>query len=144
MLVYNPRNNYNKILSVVFIGGVILLFSITRAFGGDPTLKNSQYHNVSIINLIATAEKYQGKQVRLIGYVVLGFENKSIFISDVHAKHSILSNALWMDIELNENNRIFDNRYCIVEGVFDSLSRGHLNMYSGTITDIKRIDKWEE
>ena len=71
---------------------IILLFSIAVS-----TFSYSEeIINTSIINLIATPEKYHGKKVLFIGFAVMRFEETGIYLSKDDAERRILKNSIWL------------------------------------------------
>lgn len=123
---------------------LLCLFS-SRAFAGNQTLR------VSLVQLLATPERYNGKTVQVTGYLHLQFEDTALYFSKEDAQYG--SNALWVgfanDVKLetdgNPSRRkrlklsSFDCRHVLVQGVFDSSVRGHLGSFPGGVTNISRI-----
>jgi hypothetical protein len=110
-----------------------------------------QPESVSIIRLIATPEKYQGKFVRIEGYLHNQFEDSAIYLSKDDADHLINKNALWVRYaekaqkqalyseQEPDNLRYFDRKYVLIEGVFNEYDHGHLGAYAGSIKKVTRI-----
>lgn len=98
---------------------------------------------ISLIHLIQHPGMYYQRQVRVIGFASLEFEGKALYVSREDYENAITKNAVWLDIELTENVRKNHKKYVLVEGVFDQDNLGHLKLFSGTITNIKRIELWE-
>jgi len=98
---------------------------------------------ISLIYLIQHPDVHHHKQVRVIGFASLEFEGKALYISREDYEKAITKNAVWLDIELTEKIRKNHKKYVLVEGVFDKDNLGHLKLFSGSITDIKRIELWE-
>lgn len=97
---------------------------------------------ISLIHLIQHPEMYHEKQVRVIGFASLEFENKAIYVSREDYEKAITKNAIWLDIQLTENVRKNHRNYVIVEGIFDRDNLGHLKLFSGCIKNIERIELW--
>ena len=57
----------------------------------------TEINNVSIVNLIATPEKYDGKLVRIFGFVKLEFEGTGIYLTEADLKNYLGKNGLWLD-----------------------------------------------
>ncbi len=98
----------------------------------------------SIINLIATPERYDRKLVQTVGYFSLEFENTAIYL----APNSTTDEGLWVTLEIgapagqateltdasiarwNEQYQRwrgqFNNRRVIVRGIFFNAPAGHL------------------
>ena len=97
----------------------------------------------SIINLIATPEKYHNQKVRVIGFAKIEFEGNAIYLSENDAKVRISSNALWLSIGKDfKKYRPLHNKYVIVEGRFDANAHGHGGLFSGGIKEINRLHEW--
>lgn len=105
------------------------------SFGEDVVL-------VSMINLIATPEKYEGKSIRVVGYAVIE-KDKCIFLSEEDARKKITKNAVWIDIgKLQVQYRLLNRKYVLVEGIFNYKNKGDMSMLSGTIKNISRLEEW--
>jgi hypothetical protein len=101
----------------------------------------------SIINLIASPEKFHNKRVRVEGYLNLEFEGNAIYLNKDDYKKTITKNGLWVTFTQDSWKKIkkynFKKGYFLVEGTFDMTSFGHMGLWSGTIKNITRIDKWD-
>lgn len=111
--------------------------------------------DVSIVNLIATPERYDGKVVRVDGVVILEFEGNAIYMTKADAENHISKNSIWLDLDyskfgipekepsdpeqlkqaVSKAKRLknMSGKYALIEGVFDKNSRGHLGLCSGSI-----------
>ncbi|HEY7640446.1 MAG TPA: hypothetical protein VH814_12025 [Steroidobacteraceae bacterium] len=99
--------------------------------------------NVSMIQLIATPEKYQGKRVRMMAFLRIEFEGNAIYLHKEDYEQAIYSNGLWIDLpKAISNDKALTDRYVLVEGVFDGTRHGHLGLWSGTITDVTTLEPW--
>lgn len=90
--------------------------------------------------LIANPDKYEGQNVRVIGYLHLEFEGDVLYLHKEDFDHAILGNGIWVDIG-REQQKLSDN-YVLLEGVFTAKDRGHMGMWSGTLKDISRSMVW--
>ena len=102
---------------------------------------------VSIIQLISNPERFDGRYVRIIGFVRLEFEGDAIYLHHDDYKYGIYSNGLWLDITegcCGNNLMVADKKYVLVEGTFDMKSKGHMGMWGGTIKNIKRFQVWSD
>jgi hypothetical protein len=82
---------------------------------------NQQSISVSLIQLIANPERYNGKPVRLIGFLRLEFEGDALYLHREDYERG-LPNGIWVD-----------------EGIFRV---GHLDQFGGKLTTINRIEVW--
>jgi hypothetical protein len=97
-------------------------------------------HDVSIIALVATPERFDGKLVRVVGWAIFAFESQGIFVAREHTVHS--KNGIWLDAPTSAEAAELGSTMVIVEGVFDSHTHGHLSMWSGTLTKVQRLQTW--
>src|SRR5687768_10295279 len=95
---------------------------------------------ISIITLLQHPDLYHEKKVRIIGFVAMEFEHHAIYVSVEDYNHAITKNAIWLEVNVNDEIKKFNKQYVLIEGVFDKTKKGHLKLYSGTITNIDRIE----
>lgn len=127
---------------------VILLLAVSSFYA-----QQSRF-DVSIISLIANPEKYDGKKVRISGFLHVQFEDSAIYLHKDDADHLIGENALWVDYAKDPSlqpickekydasklmTKYFNGRYVLIEGVFNMKGRGHMGAFSGTIEDVSRV-----
>jgi hypothetical protein len=98
---------------------------------------------ISLIHLIQHPDLYDQKEVRVIGYASLKFEGKAIYISKQDYENAITKNAIWLDVELTDAVRKLHETYVLAEGVFDKDNLGHLRLYSGTLKNVSRLERWQ-
>lgn len=97
---------------------------------------------VSLVELIANPKDYDGKMVRVIGFVRLEFEGNSIYLHQDDYKHDITKNGLWIDAtdDMRKRQARFDQKYVLIEGTFDAKMKGHMGLWSGSIVKITRCE----
>jgi hypothetical protein len=103
--------------------------------------------DVSIIQLISNPEKFDGRYVRIIGFVRLEFEGDAIYLHHDDYKYGIYSNGLWLNITkgcCGKDLKSADRKYVLVEGTFDIKNKGHMGLWSGSIKNIKRFQVWSD
>ena len=104
--------------------------------------------DVSLVNLIATPEKYNGKTVRVIGISNIEFEGNAIYLSREHLLNGVTKNALWISLnsqaigKTEEELSKYNGQYALVEGVFKKGKYGHMGLFSGSIDNITRFMPW--
>ncbi len=101
--------------------------------------------DVSMVQLIATPEKYDGKFVRVIGVGNLEFEGDCISLSKEDLKYGV-GNSIWIELDGTisyDEAAQYNGEYVIVEGVFDKDDCGHMDMFRGSIKNISRYDLWD-
>ena len=125
------------IIVKAFAVALILVFRAV-ASSAEPT-------DVSLVQLIATPGQYQGKKVRVIGYLHLEFEGNGLYLHKEDYDRSLYKNGVWVAVEgpMFKTALSHNNRYVLIEGFFDRKDQGHLGLWSGALTRIERVDPWE-
>ena len=97
--------------------------------------------SVSLIQLIANPKDYDGKVVRVIGFVKLEFEGNAIYLHQDDYKHNITKNGLWIDVtdDIRKKQKDYDQKYVLLEGTFNAKETGHMGLWSGSIQKISRF-----
>lgn len=108
------------------------------------TSASTEVHHVSIIQLIATPERFHGKRVRVVGYLWLEFEGNGIYLSESDRTHGVYKNGLWVSFAegVLDSRQAYSGRYVLLEGTFNAEAHGHLGLWSGTIEQITRALPW--
>lgn len=100
--------------------------------------------NVTLVQLIADPQKFDGKLIRVIGFLRLEFEGDVLYLHREDYEHAILGDGIWVDAtpEIAKQKQTLNTHYVLLEGVFDSKDRGHMGMWSGRLTKIRRAELW--
>ncbi len=166
--------NYTALLSKLYSGGFQWIYIGNRitndwfatAFNKDGTVTVTNFAkqkyvipklrlndpidpiDVSVINLIATPEKYNNKYIQVEGYVHIKFEDMALYLSKESADYLNGQNAIWLDfnkdfLKIEPQNYTnlwnFDCKYVLIEGVFDKNDSGHMSSFAGSINNVRRI-----
>ena len=113
----------------------IILIGITLLFFTG-TLMAGTVAFVPLKKIVEKPKSFNRKKVQTIGKINLEFENQElsvIFCGPVNPK---LNRGIWVDTSKIDLTK-FDNLSHVsvkVVGVFDSKDKGHMDMYSGTLT----------
>jgi hypothetical protein len=93
-----------------------------------------------MISIIANPERYDGKRLRMIGYLHLEFEGDMLCPTlEIYGARDAAS-CIW--IEATPQMQRLSDHYIIVEGRFSSSDRGHMGMFSGALQNVTRADRW--
>jgi len=96
-------------------------------------------YGVSLVELIADPQTWDGRRVRVVGYLNLEFEGDAIYLHQEDHAHSIHSNGLWVGFASDTPRQPACNRrYVLIEGTFSARHTGHMGLWSGAILDIDR------
>jgi hypothetical protein len=117
-------------------------FFVARHPHMNSDMSSQQPVDISIIRLIADPATYDGKYIRVIGFVSIEFERTAVYLNQADHNNFISKNAVWLDIAKGDqrNYKNSDQKYAIVEGTFDAKYNGHLGGFSGSIKKIKRLE----
>ena len=102
-----------------------------------------QYEPVSLIGPLATPERYDGHKVLVSGFVTLGFEDLGLHLDENAYEAGLRKNALWLerpDWLSTTAARRLNRRYGEVAGTFAATQHGMYHLYSGTLTELRRIE----
>lgn len=107
-----------------------------------PSIDTNKIESVSLINLITTPEKYNGRKVRVKGYLHLEFEDCVLYLHKEDYTYGMSKNAVWAGIkswaELRSSQK-YSGHYVLMEGIFNAKNTGYEGMNSGSIQNISRI-----
>lgn len=121
------------------IASVCILLTIVLA----GPLKAQTPIDVTLVQLIANPEKFDGKQIRVIGFLRLEFEGNVLYLHREDYENSLFD-GIWVDVtpEITKERKTLNMHYVLLEGIFSSSERGHMDMWSGSIKNIRRADLW--
>ena len=119
---------------------------IESGYSETPNSANQYAKDVTMIQLIAAPEKYDGQLVRVIGVGNLEFEGNCISLSKEDLKYCV-GNSIWIELGEKalsyEEAQKYNGEYVIIEGIFDKDDCGHWDMFCGSIKNISRYDLWD-
>ncbi len=105
---------------------------------------DGNHEMVSMVQLLATPEKYHNKIVTIVGVGWLKFEENQICLTRDHLRAMATKNCFWLgsfeeekwDSELLMKIKEFNGSYVKVTGRFNGQDMGHLNLFAGSISDV--------
>ena len=102
----------------------------------------------SMVALIARPEVFDGRAVRITGFINFEFEGDAIYLSQGDWEHSINRNALWIQLSDQLARRSPqqgrpDKRYALIEGTFRAKNTGHMGQFSGAVEQVTRLQAWD-
>lgn len=115
------------------------------AFASAPGVRQEDigdYQAVSLVRLLGSPDQYDGRKVRVQGYVVLGLEGMAVHLDRDAYEAALWKNAIRLDPPKwlpPANERRLTLEYAEVAGVFRAADHGHRGIYSGTLTEIRDI-----
>jgi hypothetical protein len=120
----------------------LLIVALAVCFVGQATAQSTEL--VSMVQLIASPEKFDGKVVQVVGFLRLEHEGDVLYLHEDDYRHRIRKNGLWVarnKIIADNINRLNMN-YVLLVGTFNAGNKGHMSLNSGAITDIVNAEVW--
>ena len=138
----------NSFLAVLI--GSLIFSSNAMAENQIGSTKNEKIDEVSLVQLLSQPETYEGKFVRVEGFIRLEFEGNGIYLSRDDANYLIAKNSLWVEFDQNlwtdpangkriDIDKMFNGKFVLIEGIFDKNNKGHMGLFSGAIKKISRV-----
>jgi hypothetical protein len=126
----------------ILIRAIVLLALILKPFGISAEVDNAAH--LSIIQLIATPEKFDGKLVAVVGFLHIGRESDLLFLSEEDYKHSLPENALWFHLSeaMGKDRDKLNRNYVVLVGIFRASRPGGYPCPNGGIEVVKRYSLW--
>jgi len=118
----------------------------TRCDAFDQARQQCVLWGPSLLELITRPEVYDGRRVRVVGFVNFEFEGNALYLSKTDWENGLTRSAVWIapppGFESNWGPaRVQPNRrYVIVEATFRASRRGHLGLFSGALEEVTRLD----
>lgn len=106
------------------------------------SIYDPSFQDVSIIQLIANPQAWDGKKVRVEGFLRIEFEGDAVYLHREDFDFNIMRNALSIDLPKDmteKQRRAVDLKYILCEGTFVAGNHGHMGLFSGELTQVQRI-----
>jgi hypothetical protein len=100
-------------------------------------------YGASIVQLLARPEVFDGKKVRVTGFIHFEEEGNGIYLHQEDYQRHLNSNGLW--VEVRKGTKVgsqCQDRYVLIEGVFHAADHGHMGLWNGAIKDVTRCTNW--
>ncbi len=139
--------------TIVVVAAVASLFASISSSQNRLTIDSLNYklkgfETVSMIQLIANPQLYEGKRVQVSGVMHLKYGDEALYLSKEDGDFLRTANALWIDFVNSPKIQTlladstpalgyFDGKKVILRGFFNYNNTGHLNAYAGAI---ERVD----
>jgi hypothetical protein len=120
-------------LQLILIG-LYPVNGLRRSFAG-------QLNDISLVQLIATPEKYDGKVVQVAGFLSLEFEGHILYLHQADYENGMTKNGVWIvrNSLIDQNAEKLDKQYVILVGTFHAPENDHVSIASGSIKDITSV-----
>ena len=123
--------------NTIFFCAVALLFVVPSDAGGGPPYPVQ----ASMIQLIATPERFDGKLVSTSGFLSIEREAALLFLDKESCDHLLSDNAIWffLNEELGKNREKLNRNYVILVGVFRNQKKGSGTNPNGGLDPVQRF-----
>ena len=89
---------------------------------------------VSLVQLIAAPEQFEGKLIQVAGYCFVGFEERALYLSKDDFANNIRKNAIWLDLKGHDE---LSGQYVMAEGVFSGMVQSE--NYAGSLGKVAQF-----
>jgi len=114
----------------------VLGFAIVASIGASGGQREPE--PVSIIQLLATPARYEGRLVQVRGIAHFEFEESALYLHREDADHMNSANGLWLEAGGHDD---LSDVFVLVEGRFTARSHGHLGAWPGEIDHVTRLER---
>lgn len=108
-------------------------------------IDESPTRTTSLVKLIATPDKFDGRRIIVTGFMNVEFEGNAIYLHKDDFENNLFSNGLWINLNDQQKKEIdslnLNKNYVLLEGTFNSSGNGHFGLWSGEINEITDIKK---
>jgi hypothetical protein len=118
---------------------IVVLCAQACTPGGDTSsAEEGRALRVSMVQLLASPERFDGKRIQVQGVFQLGNEERALYLSRDDAAYLNFSNGLWLNTIKGVDT---NSTYVTVEGTFNVNGHGHLGLWPGEIREVSRIER---
>ena len=125
------------------VGSIALIVVLT---GGTCGAQQQQPLRVSLVQLIATPERYVGKQVSVVGFLVFGFEGDWLWLHKEDYDNGINANGVRVERtkDMARDLEKLHRNYVHVVGVFRQEAGLSGFASQGHIVDVQKCELWSQ
>ena len=96
---------------------------------------------ISMVQLLATPERFDGKRIRVVGYIHFESEANAIYLHKEDQEHRLVKNGVWASFAEGMSFDGCQDAYVPIEGIYRARNEGRMSAWSGAITRITRCQK---
>jgi len=130
-----------KMYRALVASSVICLLSAVVA---APSATEASY--VSLIQVIANPEKFDGKRLVILGFIDFEREADLVFPDKLRYDNVILPDTLWINPteEMGKNKTMLHLKYVRIDGIFHAGAQRQFRFAVGGMTDIRSCTPWSD
>ena len=97
-----------------------------------------------MVALLATPQKFDGKLIRVIGVLGIQPESNALYLHEEDYDYGLTKNSFSLRLteEQEKKFRVLNKKHVIVEGKFSANGPEAMDMTSGAIFDVYRLERW--
>ncbi|MEP6690117.1 MAG: hypothetical protein ABJD07_03115 [Gemmatimonadaceae bacterium] len=102
-------------------------------------------YDVSLVQLIATPDRFHNKTVRVVGYAHIQGINTGLYLSREAFDQGVTKNAAWLEVAADSIDAAatqFGDRYVRVTAVWNAHELGNLHLWSGSLERVRKVEVW--
>jgi hypothetical protein len=101
---------------------------------------------VSIVQLLSSPDKYDGKRVVVFGFLTIGQENDNLYFGKTDYDNALEVNSIWVELsdDMVKKRNELQMKYVRIVGVFHVGHAGHRSGSLGGIGEISDCDVWSD
>ena len=126
-----------------FIAIPLALAAVSSCLSSEPLppVASAPISEVSIQELMAAPDKFNGARVRVIAPCSIEFEGAALYATEEAQEARAVRQAVWLQLKwpLLPERRSLNGKYVLVEGRFVSDLPGHEGIFQGAIVDVTSI-----
>lgn len=98
-------------------------------------------YGLSMLQLLANPEKYDGDHVRVVGYIHFDSENSAIYLHKEDEEQHLFKNGSWVSLAPEVSFEGCQDAYVVIEGVYRARTDGRMSRWSGAVTHVTKCQK---
>jgi hypothetical protein len=133
------------LLRLALLALLIALIPQAEAQYGVPLNCDVPQHNgdcalygISLVQLLANPEKYDGSHVRVIGFIHFEPDNNAIYLHKEDEQLHLRKNGFWVSLAEGVSSDGCQDSYALIEGVYRARNTGRTTLWSGAITRVTK------
>ena len=101
-------------------------------------------YEVSMVQLIANPDSFEGKRVAVVGFLNTEFEGDALYLhqEDLNARIHLSSVALVVPVNWSASSACRNRSYVLLHGVFTAKTKGHAVWRAGSLESINLCRQW--
>ena len=131
----------SKAALVAAVSALMVLLVVVSFGASDLNRNGEKMKVVSLVELIANPEKFDGQRVIVQGFVRLEFEGTGLYFHEEDYRHGLRYNAVGLSTTYKERDQAkdFDLQYCTIIGTYHAVSAGYVGLWSGSLSNVKFV-----